>query len=483
MPLDKEIPELTQMPAVIATDLFVMIDGFAVGDVVKKAPGSVVSIYLDTLYQPLDTGLTDIAGIAVTNDNFIVGDGANWVAESGVTARTSLGLGSIATQAANSVSITGGSITGITDLAIADGGTGASTAQAAIDTLTAVAGATDEHVLTKDTATGNAIFKVSAGGSSLPVADTQTIVKGSTDATKLIRFEVDGLTTGTTRVLTPPDADLTLAGLEIGNTFTAIQKIDVSSATALLIEDDGVKDNVLIVDTANGRLGIGTAPVNDLHILGSIFNPQMTCDSGSRAFDLYAGQSNVLLEFSNEGFYDLSSKPYASRGINDNSRVRHMRVLASTGNVGIGTDALSPTSRLHIIDVDAINNDITNIITIGHNNSAGGAPIVNFGTGLLFQGRSATVVDQNMARLASTWATATHATRKARGIWSVYDTAEREGLRIEASGSAPMLGVLGANAIARQVHIVDADGSLADITTKFNSLLAYLENFGFIATS
>lgn len=42
--------------------------------------------------------------------------------------RTVLGLGTIATQAAASVAITGGSITGITDLAVADGGTGASTA-------------------------------------------------------------------------------------------------------------------------------------------------------------------------------------------------------------------------------------------------------------------------------------------------------------------------------------------------------------------
>jgi microcystin-dependent protein len=42
------------------------------------------------------------------------------------TQRTTLGLGTIATQNANAVSITGGSITGITDLALADGGTGAS---------------------------------------------------------------------------------------------------------------------------------------------------------------------------------------------------------------------------------------------------------------------------------------------------------------------------------------------------------------------
>src|SRR5688572_18140193 len=42
--------------------------------------------------------------------------------------RTTLGLGTIATQAAATVAITGGTITGITDLAVADGGTGASTA-------------------------------------------------------------------------------------------------------------------------------------------------------------------------------------------------------------------------------------------------------------------------------------------------------------------------------------------------------------------
>ena len=43
--------------------------------------------------QPADAGLTDIAGLAVTDGNIIVGNGSNWVAESGATARTSLGLG------------------------------------------------------------------------------------------------------------------------------------------------------------------------------------------------------------------------------------------------------------------------------------------------------------------------------------------------------------------------------------------------------
>ena len=40
----------------------------------------------------LDQQLQDVAGLTPTDGNFIVGDGANFVAESGATARTSLGL-------------------------------------------------------------------------------------------------------------------------------------------------------------------------------------------------------------------------------------------------------------------------------------------------------------------------------------------------------------------------------------------------------
>ena len=63
--------------------------------------------------QSSDAQLTDIAGLTPTDSNFIVGDGSNFVTETGATARTSLGLGSIATQAANNVSISGGAVTGL----------------------------------------------------------------------------------------------------------------------------------------------------------------------------------------------------------------------------------------------------------------------------------------------------------------------------------------------------------------------------------
>ena len=60
----------------------------------------------------LDAQLQDVAGLAVTNGGFIVGDGSNFVLETAGTARTSLGLGSAAvltagTSANNAVQLDG----------------------------------------------------------------------------------------------------------------------------------------------------------------------------------------------------------------------------------------------------------------------------------------------------------------------------------------------------------------------------------------
>ena len=55
--------------------------------------GTDVATLLDsTSFQAADADLTAIAALAKTDGNIIVGDGATWVAESGATARTSLGL-------------------------------------------------------------------------------------------------------------------------------------------------------------------------------------------------------------------------------------------------------------------------------------------------------------------------------------------------------------------------------------------------------
>lgn len=95
--------------------------------------------------QPLDATLTGMAATTIAANQILYGTGADTFDVTSLsaygrtliddadaaTARTTLGLGSVATQAASAVSITGGDIAGITDLAVADGGTGASTAAGA----------------------------------------------------------------------------------------------------------------------------------------------------------------------------------------------------------------------------------------------------------------------------------------------------------------------------------------------------------------
>jgi hypothetical protein len=95
----------------------------------------------DTTYAYRANNLNDLASVTSARTNLGLGSAAvesatfflqsaNSLSDvaSVALARTNLGLGSIATQSAGNVSITGGTITGITDLAIADGGTGASNA-------------------------------------------------------------------------------------------------------------------------------------------------------------------------------------------------------------------------------------------------------------------------------------------------------------------------------------------------------------------
>ena len=154
--------------------------------------------------QAYNAGLQDISGLAKTNNNFIVGDGSNWVAESGATVRTSLGLGSMAVQDSNAVSIsagtatltsmttnsatiTGGTITGITDLAVADGGTGSSSLTLnsvlignGTSALLAVSPSTSGNLLTSNgttwasTAPAAAVNSFSAGTTGFTPSTTTT---------------------------------------------------------------------------------------------------------------------------------------------------------------------------------------------------------------------------------------------------------------------------------------------------------------------
>lgn len=82
---------------------------------------------------------------------------------------------------------------------------------------------------------------VAAGG--LPVVDTTAVVKGSGDNSKLVRIEADGLTTSTTRVITMPDVDVTLA------TPTELTKLSNIEASADVTDATNVTNAGALMDS------------------------------------------------------------------------------------------------------------------------------------------------------------------------------------------------------------------------------------------
>ena len=108
-----------------------------------------------------------ITGGSITGINDLaVADGGTG-ASTAAGARISLGLGTLATQSDNNISVSGGTITGITDLTISDGGTGASNAIDARTNLglgTVSTQAADNVAITGGTISGITDLAVADGG-------------------------------------------------------------------------------------------------------------------------------------------------------------------------------------------------------------------------------------------------------------------------------------------------------------------------------
>nr|MDA3839708.1 hypothetical protein [Patescibacteria group bacterium] len=83
-------------------------------------------LVVGTDVQAYNADLLDIAGLTHSDGNFMMSNAGSWTSNTPANARTALGLGTIYNQDSDAVSITGGSISGITELAVADGGTGRS---------------------------------------------------------------------------------------------------------------------------------------------------------------------------------------------------------------------------------------------------------------------------------------------------------------------------------------------------------------------
>lgn len=273
-------------------------------------------------------------------------------------------------------------------------------------------------------------------------------------------------------------ATLTVAGLAIANVFTAAQATTITDAataatTTLLTldhESSGTPAanfgtrilfnlasatvatrNAAAVDViwttaadATRTSNIVFSTVNSAAALTAILtltgSQAIVAGSLKMSVGLGAQMDNLAGTAANPNYTFASSSGLGMYRVNTN-------ILGFATNsvqrMNIGTDGST-----WIRASDAGTNAVLGVFTIGHNSS--GTPAAGYGTSIVIQGQSSTTADTTMAEELVSWIVATHASRTARRVFNIYDTAAREALRMEASGSAPMIGFLGAAAVVQQ---------------------------------
>ena len=372
-----------------------------------------------------NANLTAIGNLATTDGNFIVGSGSTWVAETGSTARASLGLGTISTQAANSVAISGGTITGLgAPSSSSDAATKnyvdnlvtglktriitrvATTANVDLsndlqngDTLDGITLSTNDKVLVKNQtdATENGIYDVVASGTATRNSDYDTVAElagqlviiqeGSTNADKIYLCTTDnsgsiGSVNIVFTIVQPSNVgDVTLNG---------VQTLTNKTLTSPVISE--------IVSVSNGNISVAPNGSGKVLLDGDGSSGGVSVSDG--LIDIRTGTGNVAkvkfyCESSNAHAQTLQAAPHSAAS----SAV--ITLPTATGTlVGTGDSGTLPLAAIDIDGGTDIGADLTTSDLIIVDDGAGGT---NRKAAL---SRVVTLVDANSSKASAGFAVA-----------------------------------------------------------------------------
>jgi hypothetical protein len=145
--------------------------------------------------------------------------------------------------------------------------------------------------------------------------------------------------------------------------------------------------------------------------------------------------------------------------------------LGVAGRINAGSYITSTTT-------DAGTTNTVTACVLAHDSSA--TTGVGFGSQLIFDAKSSTTSGRTQARILTSWADATDASRRSSIIISAYDTSARNVIIGSTDGTAPMVGFLGAVAVVRQT-LPAAATDAATTQALANSLRTALINLGLAA--
>ena len=296
----------------------------------------------------------------------------------------------------------------------------------------------------------------------------------------------DALTTGATNILLGTSAGLaiTSGSQNIAIGFDALKTATTATTNVAIGHSAGkvctVSDNVFIGSSAGIATTTGTFNV----MIGTGAGQANTTGGDNFMLGANAGATNTT---GAQNTYIGTIAGYASNG-DANTAIGYVSMFTMTSgafNTAIGyntgntiTDGYSNVFIGFSADGKASGTFSSVAIGAGAvaaSNEFGIGPDINFMT---LYGTSSTPATRQRADWTVSWVDSTDASRKARIVHNVWDTAAREYLRGEASGSAAAIGFLGAVASVRQTSGEDltnnvtsggTDGTIAD----YSSLTIY----------